>query len=94
MSMDIYQYEKLGSCNRGINSVYRPYEDLANAVILQVVEDYRNHVISQRDMEKFFRSGWCKLLTSVDGEYLIKVTEQVAEDRGNIRRFNVSRGHS
>ncbi len=62
-----------------------PYENLANAIILRAVEDYRE---AQRDLkynpsynpalytvsevERFFRSGWFSTLTSLDGEVLIR----------------------
>ena len=61
------------------------YENLANAIILQAVKDYRkalrklNRNSQNKDarrtvseVEKFFRSDWYKTLTSVDGELLIK----------------------
>jgi len=70
-----------------------PYERLANAIVLQGVWDYRKALkklkknpkdeevvkaISQ--IEKFFRSGWYQLLTSIDGEFLInKLREEVSE---------------
>ncbi len=62
-----------------------PYENLANAIILRAVEDYRE---AQRDLkynpsyspalytvsevERFFRSGWFSTLTSLNGEVLIR----------------------
>lgn len=51
----------------------KPYEDLANAIILQAVDDYRN-TERQKDraaIERFFRSPWFSNLTSLDGEKLI-----------------------
>ncbi|MBQ9461545.1 MAG: hypothetical protein IJU51_06485 [Clostridia bacterium] len=60
------------------------YENLANAIILQAVKDYRkalrrlNRNFQNKDakrtvseVERFFRSDWYKTLTSVDGELLI-----------------------
>ena len=62
-----------------------PYERLANAIVLQAVNDYRvamkavkrnpnNRVALDNalQIERFFRSGWYSTLTSVDGEYLIR----------------------
>ena len=57
-------------------------ENLANAIILQVVKDYRKALkgfsINGKsstaviaDCERFFRSDWYRQLTNVDGEYLI-----------------------
>lgn len=61
-----------------------PYENLANAIILRAVEDYREALgilryspndedatINKNDIERFFRSGWFGLLTNVDPAMLI-----------------------
>lgn len=61
------------------------YEDLANAIILQAAKDYRMALKSLKanprnrtamadkdEIERFFRSGWFSVLTSVDGEMLIR----------------------
>lgn len=61
-----------------------PYEDLAQAVILQAVKDYRTarkklkyHPKNKeaklmiQDCESFFRSDWFAVLTSVDGQLLL-----------------------
>ncbi len=63
----------------------KPCENLANAIILQAVTDYRKalkllkinnrnkEVLSnKRDCERFFRSNWYRMLTSLDGEILIE----------------------
>lgn len=62
-----------------------PYENLANAIILRAVEDYREALrdleVNPRyplalrtvsDVERFFRSGWFSVLTSLDGVVLMK----------------------
>ena len=51
-----------------------PYEELANAIILQAVKDYRLTDDEQelQEIERFFRSGWFGVLSKVDPEYLIK----------------------
>lgn len=62
----------------------RNYENLANAIVLQAVKDYRSALKrikmnpSNKDAmsdamecERFFRSRWYSALTKVDGEYLI-----------------------
>ena len=67
------------------NLAENPYERLANAVILQAVTDYRvalkkiktypinkDAVSEALSIERFFRSGWYSMLTSVDGEYMIR----------------------
>lgn len=61
------------------------YESLANAIILQAVRDYRMALKSlkatprnrtaqaeKKEIERFFRSQWFSVLTSVDGEMLIR----------------------
>ena len=50
-----------------------PYENLANAIVLQAVKDYRLHdvEIELASIERFFRSGWFNTLTSIDPEMLI-----------------------
>ncbi len=61
------------------------YEDLANAIVLTAVKDYRaalrklnKHPRNQaalntkEEVEHFFRSDWYKLLTSLDPDMLIK----------------------
>lgn len=60
-------------------------ERLANAIILQAASDYRRDLKKlkknpqNRDVmnealriEKFFRSSWYQVLTTVDGEFLIQ----------------------
>ena len=57
-------------------------ENLANAIILQAVKDYRkalrgfslngkSSTAVIAECERFFRSEWFRVLTNVDGEYLI-----------------------
>ncbi len=67
------------------------YENLANAIILQAVKDYRDALAKlakgrknesaesmKSECERFFRSQWYTALTSVDGEMLIrKLNEEV-----------------
>ena len=61
------------------------YEDLANAIILQAVKDYRMALKSLKansrnraaqadkaEIEWFFRSQWYSALTDVKGEMLIR----------------------
>jgi len=61
-----------------------PYEELANAIILQAVKDYRlalkrysRHpkkdafTQNKEELERFFRSEWFGVLTNLDPELLI-----------------------
>lgn len=62
-----------------------PYENLANAIIMQAAADYfvalkkvRKHpdnkaaIHDALSLENFFHSGWYAELTSVDPDYLIR----------------------
>ena len=51
-----------------------PYENLAQAIILQAIKDYRltDDESELAEIERFFRSGWFGVLSKVDPEYLIK----------------------
>lgn len=76
------------------NSSHDPYEELANAIILQAVKDYRdaNKKLARgrknRDAQymrddclHFFRSGWFSALTEIDPEFLIdKLDKEVRDD--------------
>ena len=52
-----------------------PYQALANAIIEQAVKDYRmtDDPDDQAELEKFFRSEWYGVLTSLDAELLISL---------------------
>ncbi len=68
-----------------------PYGRLANAIVIQAAEDYRaalkrikrnprnwDAVDEALQIERFFRSGWYQVLTSVDGEYMIRRLQEEA----------------
>ena len=61
-----------------------PYEELAQAIILQAVKDYRqnnNKMVDEPDdpknqkrrqeLEKFFLSSWFAILTDLNGKHLL-----------------------
>lgn len=50
-----------------------PYQELANAIVLQAVKDYRLHDDEQElaSIERFFRSDWFGVLTNINPEILI-----------------------
>lgn len=65
------------------------YQELANAIILQAVKDYRKalHILKRHpnhegankdksDIEKFFVSEWYGRLTKVDGKRLLLQIQQ------------------
>ena len=51
-----------------------PYENLAKAIVLQAVKEYRltDDEAELAEIERFFRSDWFGVLTDVDPEYLIR----------------------
>lgn len=68
-----------------------PYEELANAIILQAVQDYRRalRVLRRKpkdlpaddtktEVERFFLSDWFQALTNIDGEYMVKKLREEA----------------
>ena len=55
------------------------YENLANAIIMRVCEDYKTGKINDYSFKYFCRSGWFRILTKVDSEYLIKKMEKERE---------------
>ena len=72
-----------------------PYGDLANAIIIKACNDYRaalkrvkknpenkNAIDEALSLERFFKSPWYQVLTSVDGEFLIrKIRAEIANGR-------------
>lgn len=68
------------------------YENLANAIILSAVADYRealrrweqhpekqSYIAEKQSLEQFFRSDWFSVLTSLDPEVLIsRLMQEVA----------------
>lgn len=67
------------------NSNLNPYEELANAIVLQAVRDYREAVkklsrgrknrdahFTKEECLRFFRSKWFSQLTELDPEFLIR----------------------
>ena len=68
------------------------YENLANAIVLQAVKDFRTALkalaanprnrkalADKEDAERFFRSQWFTELTSIDGEKLMRSLEKEVE---------------
>lgn len=60
------------------------YENLANAIVLQAVKDYRAAKKRKNSanigiIRKFFRSDWFRTLTDIDGEWLIRKLDEEAK---------------
>ena len=64
-----------------------PYEELANAIILRAVEDYRDLWFKDKEdgkkqgIIKFFHSRWFSILTKIDPNWLIEKLEEEANAR-------------
>ncbi len=70
----------------------RCYENLANAIVLAAVDDYREvlrrwqqfpekqtYLAEKRQLERFFRSGWFSILTNINPEVLMaQLIQEVA----------------
>ena len=69
-----------------------PWEELANAIVLQAAKDYRMALRTKESSPKaaktvkecvrFFRSSYFGILTTVDPEYLIKKLRKETEQDG------------
>ena len=55
------------------------YHDLANAIVLQAVKDFRYGSKKEKvEAERFFHSNWFSVLTNIDAETLIdRLKEEV-----------------
>ena len=74
-----------------------PYEELANAIILQAVKDYRltDDERELQEIERFFRSGWFGVLSKVDPEYLIRqLRKEKRNDSQRIFITGTNAGHA
>ena len=57
-----------------------PYQELANAIIVQAIEDYKSALKSrdkgkQNNLKKFFHSQWFEFLTSVSPKLILSYIE-------------------
>lgn len=70
-----------------------PYNELANAIVMQAVKDYRKALKTLKrhprnnpaqttvlEVETFFHSNWFQTLTSVDGSMLISKLRREIND--------------
>ena len=78
------------------------YHDLANAIVLQAVEDYRraldgisyNYKPPEKiieELEKFFHSEYYQILTTVDGDYLIDQLKKEHQEKERRKNENKTR---
>ena len=63
-----------------MDNILQNYTNLANAIIIQAVSDYRSLLsgakpsadVNIEETEKFFNSDWFEVLTNVDGVSLMR----------------------
>ena len=66
-----------------MRAVELAYRNLGNAIIVQAANDYRNALDGKsycakppewviKETEKFFHSSWYKMLTKIDGDFIIE----------------------
>ena len=80
-----------------------PYDELANAIILQAVKDYRDArkklkkrpknedaKLMVEDCEKFFCSDWFNALTQLDGKALLRKLKEEDDDSKGISTPSIS----
>ena len=62
------------SFSEPVNRLQDPWDDLAQAVILQAVKDYRRvrGTAAAKELEQFFLSEWFCVLTRLDGAALLE----------------------
>lgn len=52
------------------------YEDLANAIIIQAIKDYkRGNEYTKSSIKHFIYSDWFKMLTKIEPDTMIKLIE-------------------
>ena len=60
-----------------------PYQELANAIIILAVKDYRRtkNPAERKELERFFRSEWISFLSNLNGEVLLEQLQKEAVRR-------------
>lgn len=86
--------------NNRQEGIDRGFENLANAIVLQAVLDYRRILrgrkviydgrqqVTKKELEDFFRSGWFHLLTKVDSKTIISKLKREYENERKAKRRN------
>ena len=85
-----------------LSPVENAYQDLANAIVKQAVEDYRKALKGKsyrrdketapvlREIEKFFKSDYFEMLTKVKGDFLIeKLRKEYEENKEENDESNI-----
>lgn len=80
------------SLTRLRNDGENPYQNLANAIVCVAADDYRT-ALKKGDtsltlsLQRFFRSAWCGMLTSIDTELLMEALNK--EHQGRLTTISV-----
>ena len=103
-NLDIYQKSRNSTIGKYKGHDINPYQNLANAIVYTAVRDYQHALITLhmrgdnkdaesriREVKRFFKSGYFKLLTSLDPDYLLERAEEQVVANG-YRRFFVGYG--
>lgn len=77
-------------------NTHENYRDLANAIVLRALQDYRfalkrNLTNEIKKLERFFRSDWFKDLCNLDGEQLMKNIQRMDNHERQIRVQKIER---
>ncbi len=79
-----------------ITENFEPWENLANAVIVTAVRDYKRVLVKlkrnpnnkaagkeKQELEGFFYGSWFEMLTNLDPQYLVKRVQKMVEEKEN-----------
>ena len=51
----------------------KPYENLANSIIVRACNDYRYDIITEEELKSFIYSKWFQVLTNTNPDSLFKL---------------------
>ena len=66
--------------------INKAYENLANAIILLAVEDIREENVHAYDARRFFKSSWFEVLSTADGNEILKRLDREIEAKHRLKR--------
>ena len=77
-----------------MNTHFDPYEELANAIIVQAAKDYKDvlkgcvesNTKNRKELEQFFHSEYFITLTNLDGKVLMERLRQTVHEEEEAKR--------
>lgn len=103
-NLNLYQKSRSNTIGKRKGHDISAYQNLANAIVYTAVRDYQHALIILHmrsddkaanhrvyEVKQFFKSGYFKILTSIDPEYLLERAEEQVKERG-YKRFYVGYG--